>query len=266
LGRSMEEIERTVVEFMGSVRNSASEQAGALVEHIHGLGREGTWQGDSDAGGEAFGGYKRFKPGELELEYNSRREKALAMGNGQAAAPAAEKDVTAADGTRPEVEGMQQVLLEAGGKQIVELLEAMYAEMAAVECTQPGIGRLIENYYVPLMLSVLELDDKEFAAEYPDERQMTPALRAWLAELIERHSLECRRCLLKASSDYAWDEYFNGIVEKKTDENESRILLHKRTSDEYSNETIEEETGEIGEMETEENSPRVLAHKHTTFG
>jgi len=215
---------------MGSAGNAASEQdggcgvVGGLDGHIKGLGRESAWRGGL---GEAFGNHGERELEELKQEYRSRGEQPHAVSIELAAARAKEQTLKPADGTRPEVKGVLQTLLEAGDEEIIKRLKAMEAAMAAAECTQPEIGRLIENYYVPLLMSVLELDDEEFEAEYPDEKQVTPAQRADFAEIIDRHSLECRRCQIKAASDYAWDEHFNEILKKKSAENNPEVLVHK---------------------------------------
>lgn len=166
--------------------------------------------------------------GEMDSRLPTRgqgeRPVVAAAGNGQAAAPAMEEGPTPADGTRPEVEGMLQTILNDGGEQIVERLKAMDAEAAAAECTQPEIGRLIENYYVPLLMSALELDDEEFNAEYPGERQATAAQRAELAEVLEEHWRGCPRCLPKASGDWEWDKHVNEVADKKSIENKFSVL------------------------------------------
>lgn len=153
-----------------------------------------------------------------------QRESPLATGKGQAVARLKENRPVPADDTRPDIEVMQQAILKAGGTQIVERLATMDAETAAATCTQPEqVGKLIENSYVPLLLSALEeLSDEEYASEFISERQATAAQRRELAKVIKSHSLECPRCRLKATSDWEWEKHVNGIADKKVVENKSK--------------------------------------------
>ncbi|MET0623907.1 MAG: hypothetical protein ABW250_13060 [Pyrinomonadaceae bacterium] len=188
------------------------------------LGGEVTRQRHSAVGEGTSGSRAPVTPEQQGIRGQS--EKPLATGNEQAVARVKQNKLAPADGTRPDIEGMQQAILKAGGTQIVERLEAMDAETAAAKCTQPEeIGRLIESSYVPLLLTALEeLSDEEFASEYPNERQATAAQRTELAKVIKSHSLECPRCRLKAMSDWEWEKHVNGIADKKFVESKSRDL------------------------------------------
>ena len=214
-----EPIKRTIGTFQVRARNSTLEQAGHLSaareveQHVHELGSAGARQLDTHTGEEFFGSQTRMTLQQLYLNHQCERE--MATSKGLIAARENEQSPTTVDGRRPEVEDMLQTLLQSGGEQLVNRLKETDAELAAAECTQPEIGRLIESYYVPLLQSALELSDEEFNAEYPGEGQVTAAERAELAKAIDRHSLKCRRCRLKASSDWEWDEH----VDKIADEN-----------------------------------------------
>jgi hypothetical protein len=243
--------------------------AEAVELHLHKLGIEGARQHDPNTGEAGLGSYASFTPQQLR-NFNKS--------GGALAGPAAA------------IEEVLQTVREAGGEQLIERLKELDANMAAVECPQPEIGRLIDSFYVPFLLSALELSDEEFDAEYPGEKRVTAAQRKVLAEIIERHSLECPRCLLKASSDWEWDAYIYGMAEKNSVENDSRVRIEMRTASVYThaNGIVEKGTekhnskvqaldqafecasekhlNEIVEKETEVCDFRGRAYEHTASG
>jgi hypothetical protein len=129
------------------------------------------------------------------------------------------------DGAQPEAERMLGKVLAAGGTGIVERLKEQEAKIAAAPCEQPEIWRMVEAYYVPLLLDALALSDEEFDAEYPGEGRVPAKQRAELAEAIERHAQGCPRCSLKVSSDREWDDYVENVAEKAADRDGRRFRV-----------------------------------------
>lgn len=172
-----------------------AEKAERTSESTEGAGAEfqGADRGQADA----------RRPHHLQLE--ELRERVPPARNGQAnGRPGA--------GERPEVEELVRTVLEVGGREIVERLEAREAEIAAAECNQPELGRLVEAYHVPLLLTALALDDAEFDVEYPGKNPVTSEQRAELAEAIRQHAWKCPRCSLKFVCDQEWDEHVNKVL------------------------------------------------------
>lgn len=165
---------------------------------------------ESDIQAEPVGGYLVTTPYHL---LTAQLRKRMHVVSRDVVKPVEERRpaVMTGDGTRPEVERMLGKVLEAGDRGIVERLKKQEAEIAAAACTQPEIGEMVAAYYVPLLLSALALDDGEFDAEYPGEGRIYSKQRAELAEVIQRHSQDCRRCSLKVKSDREWDEHVEKV-------------------------------------------------------
>lgn len=121
--------------------------------------------------------------------------------------PAAE----AADSVPPELRRLFERMLAEGGGPVVERLQQRDEEMAAATCTQPELGRMIEAHYVPLLLSILELSDEEFDAEFPGEGRVSSEHRAALAAAVRRHASSCPRCSLKCRSNMELDEHLDEV-------------------------------------------------------
>lgn len=163
---------------------------------------------------EPGGVYMMSTPNHIYLEH--LRERMPAPGGGPSAGGCDVEDLTG-DGARPEVERMLGRVLDDGGGGIVERLKDYEAKMASSPlCERPEIGRLVESYYVPLLLSALALDDREFDAEYPGDGPVSSEQRAELAEAIRRHSQECLRCSLKIASDREWEEHVNKAIDRES--------------------------------------------------
>ncbi|HEX7314755.1 MAG TPA: hypothetical protein VF297_12590 [Pyrinomonadaceae bacterium] len=114
-------------------------------------------------------------------------------------------------GAQSEVNEMLEMVLKAGGSEIVQRMKELDAEIAAEVCSQPEVGEVIEAFYVPLLQSALALSDEEFDAEYPGEGRVDAAQRAELADAIDAHAYDCPRCMLKASSDWEWYHHVEGV-------------------------------------------------------
>lgn len=197
-------INRRGVKVSQNAHNSNLEKADGLEHTVNFMLRHA-----SVAQGEDFGGLASTTPQRLEID--RRRERSPAAANVRETTRAAEPNGPGADGAQAEVKRMAQAVLKAGGEEIVGRLKEADAQAAAEKCTRPEIGGLIEAYYVPLLLSALELSDKEFEAEYPGEGRVTAAQRAALAEAIDAHAYDCPRCLIKASGDWEWYHHVHEV-------------------------------------------------------
>ncbi|HEX8474628.1 MAG TPA: hypothetical protein VF666_11385 [Pyrinomonadaceae bacterium] len=129
--------------------------------------------------------------------------------------PQEQASEVATDGSeQPEIQRVLENILAHDGGEVVEQLKEQEAKIAAAECDQPEIGRLIDALYVPLLLSILELSDEQFAAEYPGGSPVSLEQRSALAEAILSHQGGCPRCSLKFSSDMQWEEHVKMVFSK----------------------------------------------------
>lgn len=96
-------------------------------------------------------------------------------------------------------------LLLKENKDLLRQIKTQEAEIAAVECKDPRIGKWVDLYDVPYLLKTLSLADSHFSAEYPALKSFTSAQREELSKEIQGHIENCKRCELKSCYDLEWD-------------------------------------------------------------
>jgi hypothetical protein len=70
-------------------------------------------------------------------------------------------------------------------------------------CSQPGLGRWIDDCDVPFLLETLALPDDVFAREFPGIK-LSQRDREAFARTLDTHCTECAHCGAKNAEDIAW--------------------------------------------------------------
>lgn len=70
-------------------------------------------------------------------------------------------------------------------------------------CSQPILGRWIDDCDFPFLIETLSLPDDIFDQEFPGIR-LSQQEREAFAETLETHCKECARCYAKQAEDIAW--------------------------------------------------------------
>jgi hypothetical protein len=72
-----------------------------------------------------------------------------------------------------------------------------------LSCSQPALGRWIDDCDFPFLMDTLALPDSVFGQEFP-EIPLSQAKRAAFAKTLETHCQECARCHAKQAEDIEW--------------------------------------------------------------
>lgn len=114
-----------------------------------------------------------------------------------------------------------RVALEAG---FLELLVRLIGESddndppcqrtgESLSCSQPLIGRWIDDCDFPFLMDTLALPDSVFSEEFPGIR-LSHEEREAFARLLKMHCTECARCNAKQAEDVAWKVRVDKIIAK----------------------------------------------------
>lgn len=68
-------------------------------------------------------------------------------------------------------------------------------------CTEPDLGRLVDENDVPFLLATLASSDREYAEMFPNMSDLSMSEREELVEVFERHFECCEHCSLKRGFD-----------------------------------------------------------------
>jgi hypothetical protein len=85
-------------------------------------------------------------------------------------------------------------------------------------CSQPALGRWIDDCDFPFLMDTLALSDRIFAREFPGIR-LSQEEREAFAKVLETHCQECARCHAKQAEDIEW----KSRVEKAFAENKQGV-------------------------------------------
>ena len=85
--------------------------------------------------------------------------------------------------------------------ELKEVLDYRAEELQRVKCTNPVIGRWVDEFDVKYLLSSFALEDAEFAAHFPAMATITAPQRQKLLETFNTHFEYCQHCSLKRGYD-----------------------------------------------------------------
>jgi TIR domain len=93
-----------------------------------------------------------------------------------------------------------------------------------LSCTDPAVGRWIDGTNVEYLLSVLALDDKEFAVTFPALSGITTQQRRQFIARIESHLEVCLQCAHQRAHDLEFEKRLNHAVRVNRNMNETPSL------------------------------------------
>jgi hypothetical protein len=85
-------------------------------------------------------------------------------------------------------------------------LESQAEALDDLECTNPVLGRWIDEYDVEYLFAAFNLNDTEFAANFPDLAHLNQHDRSQIIEAFENHFDQCPHCHLKRGYDLEMNE------------------------------------------------------------
>ena len=98
------------------------------------------------------------------------------------------------------IEKIAKLTLDAN-PELKEVLDYRAKELQRVKCTNPAIGRWVDEFDVKYLFSSFALEDAEFVAHFPVMANITAPQRQKLLETFNTHFEYCQRCSLKRGYD-----------------------------------------------------------------
>lgn len=96
-------------------------------------------------------------------------------------------------------------------------LESQAEALDEAKCTNPVLGRWIDENDVKYLFSVFALNDKDFAERFPTISPMSRAERQRVAAALEGHFEHCKHCSLKRGYDLELDAHIKQACEQNSD-------------------------------------------------
>lgn len=96
-------------------------------------------------------------------------------------------------------------------------LESQAEALDEARCTNPVLGRWIDENDVKYLFSVFALNDKDFAERFPKISPMSREERQQVAAALERHFDYCEHCSLKRGYDLELDARIKQACEQNSD-------------------------------------------------
>jgi len=96
-------------------------------------------------------------------------------------------------------------------------LESQAEALDEAKCTNPVLGRWIDENDVKYLFSVFALNDKDFAERFPTMPPMSRAERQRAVAALEEHFEHCQHCSLKRGYDLELDARIKQACEQNSD-------------------------------------------------
>src|SRR5262245_536922 len=94
-------------------------------------------------------------------------------------------------------------------------LEAQAEELNELQCIDPVVGQWIETYDVNYLSAAFELNDEEFAKNFPKMAYLTHDDRERIIKTFGEHIEHCPRCCRKSSYDIELDSRIERAIRKR---------------------------------------------------
>jgi hypothetical protein len=105
-------------------------------------------------------------------------------------------------------------------------LENQAEALNDVECTNPTLGRWIDEYDVEYLLAAFSLDDDEFSSNFPTMGHLNQHDRSQIIEAFESHFDQCPHCYLKRG----YDLEMNARIERAYTRNNAEVMEHLQSA------------------------------------
>ena len=101
-------------------------------------------------------------------------------------------------------------------------LESQAEALKELECTNPVLGRWIDEYDVEYLIAAFNLDDDEFSSNFPGMGNLSQHDRSQIIEAFENHFDQCPHCFLKRG----YDIEMNARIERAYRLNSAAVMEH----------------------------------------
>ncbi len=105
-------------------------------------------------------------------------------------------------------------------------LENQAEALKELECTNPVLGRWIDEYDVEYLIAAFKLDDDEFSSNFPEMGHLNQHDRSQIIEAFETHFDQCPHCYLKRG----YDLEMNARIERVYRLNNAEVMQHLQAS------------------------------------
>ena len=105
-------------------------------------------------------------------------------------------------------------LVRAAEPDLDERLEKQSEALRALECSNPVLGKWIDTYDVEYLLAAFNLNDEDFADDFPEMSHLNHHDRSQIIEAFEDHFLHCSRCHLKRGYDLEMNSRIESVYRK----------------------------------------------------
>ena len=99
-------------------------------------------------------------------------------------------------------------------------LESQAEALKELECTDPVLGRWIDEYDVEYLIAAFNLDDDEFSSTFPAMANLNQHDRSQIIEALENHFDQCPHCFLKRG----YDTEMNARIERAYRDNNAAVV------------------------------------------
>jgi hypothetical protein len=96
-------------------------------------------------------------------------------------------------------------------------LESQAEALDEAKCTNPVLGKWIDENDVKYLLSTFALNDKDFAEKFPATAPTTSAERRQVVAALEEHFEHCQHCSLKRAYDLELDARIKQACQQNSD-------------------------------------------------
>jgi hypothetical protein len=99
-------------------------------------------------------------------------------------------------------------------------LESQAEALKELECTDPVLGRWIDEYDVEYLIAAFNLDDDEFSSTFPAMGTLNQHDRSQIIKALENHFDQCPHCFLKRG----YDTEMNARIERAYRDNNAAVV------------------------------------------
>lgn len=101
-------------------------------------------------------------------------------------------------------------------------LESQAEALSELQCTNPVLGRWIDEYDVDYLMAAFSLDNDEFSSNFPAMGHLNQHDRSQIIEAFESHFDQCPHCYLKRG----YDAEMNARIERAYQINNDAVAEH----------------------------------------
>lgn len=106
-------------------------------------------------------------------------------------------------------------------------LESQAEALNELKCTEPVLGKWIDEYDVEYLMAAFDLDDEEFASNFPAMAHLNQNDRNQIIDAFEKHFDQCPHCYLKRG----YDMELNARIERAYTTNNTAVVQQLQSAE-----------------------------------